>query len=147
MLGKKLKIEEETVAKQQVPDVFKGMLGPITNPAGWTKSLEGLPSFTINEINNFFKNSGKSVLKNVTVVKKSFKRGEQLIEENFVDLFNIYCYNEDELFSVKALCAASLRRPIDGYRSQLEKTHHLLNLHIVSVKQDKVDYALIRMQS
>ena len=110
MLGKKLKIEEETVAKQQVPDVFKGMLGPITNPAGWTKSLEGLPSFTINEINNFFKNSGKSVLKNATVVKKSFKRGEQLIEENFVDLFNIYCYNDDELFSVKALCAASLRK-------------------------------------
>ena len=76
MLGKKLNIEEETVAKQQVPDVFKGMLGPITNLAGWTKSLEGLPSFIINEINNFFKNSGESLLKNATVVKKSFKRGE-----------------------------------------------------------------------
>ena len=34
MLGNKLKIEEETVAKQQVPNVFKGMLDPITNPAG-----------------------------------------------------------------------------------------------------------------
>ena len=79
------------------------------------------------------------MLKNANVVKKSFKRGEQLIEEKFVDLFNIYCYNEDELFSVKALCAASLRKTNRWVSVSVRKdTHHLLNLHIASVKQEKV---------
>ena len=47
----------------------------------WTRSLDGLPLFTLREIEAFFKDSGKTAKLN--------KRTEQLLNDNFHD--NISC--------------------------------------------------------
>ena len=43
-------------------------------------------------------------------MKKHFRRGEQLLEENFIDITCIYSKHSDTLFSFKEVCAASLKK-------------------------------------
>ena len=66
----------------------------------WTRSLDGLPLFTLREIEAFFKDSGKTAKLN--------KRTEQLLNDNFHD--NISCLNEGNFFYVRAICGASYRK-------------------------------------
>ena len=66
----------------------------------WTRSLDGLPLFTLREIEAFFKDSGKTAKLN--------KRTEQLLNDNFHD--NINCLNEGSFFYVRAICGASYRK-------------------------------------
>ena len=54
----------------------------------WTRSLDGLPLFTLRENEAFFKDSGKTAKLN--------KRTEQLFNDNFQ--FNISCLNERNFF-------------------------------------------------
>ena len=48
---------------------------------------------------------------------KHFLWGEQLLEENFIDIASIYSKQSDTLFCVKGVCAASLNKtePLDFY--------------------------------
>ena len=41
---------------------------------------------------------------------KHFRRGEQLLEENFIDIASIYSKQSDTLFCLKGVCAASLKK-------------------------------------
>ena len=68
--------------------------------SSWTRSLDGLPMFTLREIEEFFKYSGKTAKLN--------KRTEQLLNDNFHD--NISCLNEGNFFYVRAICGASYRK-------------------------------------
>ena len=47
-LGVRLKVEKDKVRDQVVPEVFRGELGELKNPAGWGKSLEILPARKFN---------------------------------------------------------------------------------------------------
>ena len=70
---------------------------------GWSKSLEGMPSFSIEHIGSY------SQKINTAILSKS-KKGEQLLEENFIDIASIYSKQSDTLFCLKGVCAASLKK-------------------------------------
>ena len=110
-LNVRLKVEREKVEDQLVPDVFRGELGGIKNPAGWGKSLHGLPVFTKKEVDSFIENVNEKVAGNNAVrIRKQFERGKQLVEENFVDLFRFLTKEDSKYFYVKSLVGASLRQ-------------------------------------
>ena len=48
---------------------------------------------------------------------KHFRRGEHLLEEDFIDIASIYSEQSDTLFCLKGVCAASLKKaePLDFY--------------------------------
>ena len=69
-----LKVEREKVKDQLVPDDFRGELGGIKNPAGWGKSLRGLPVFMKKEVDSFVENVNEKVAANNAVKnRKSLK--------------------------------------------------------------------------
>ena len=41
---------------------------------------------------------------------KHFRRGEQLLEENFIDIASVYSKHSDTLLCLKGVCAASLKK-------------------------------------
>ena len=77
---------------------------------GWSKSLEGMPSFSIEHIDNYSQKINTAVLSKSKKVKKQFRRGEQLLEENFIDITSIYSKQSDTLFCLKRVNAASLKK-------------------------------------
>ena len=108
LLGKKLLQKNPTVS--EVPEVLRGKLGPLTSTIGWVKSLEGLPRLTINEIELYLEKVSSKNAKKFTSVKKNFERGGQFLSESYIDLDSIYVMRTDELFCLKAVCAASLKK-------------------------------------
>ena len=87
-LNAHLKVDREKVKDQLVPDVFRGELGEIKNPTGWGKSLRELPVSTKKEAYSFDENVNEKVAGNNPIkIRKQFKRGKQLVTENFVDFF------------------------------------------------------------
>ena len=110
-LNVRLKVEREKVKDQLVPHVFRGELGGIKNPAGWGKSLCGLPVFTKKEVDSFVENVNEKVAGNNAVrIRKQFERGKQLVKENFVDLFRFLTKEDSRYFYVKSLVGASLKQ-------------------------------------
>ena len=77
-------------ALPQVPDMLKNELGALKNLARWTKSLDNLSKFSASNIDSYFYNVSKAVLSTSTMVKKNFNRGEQFLEENYLDLGSIF---------------------------------------------------------
>ena len=121
-LGVRLKVEKDKVRDQVVPEVFRGELGELKNPAGWGKSLESLPAFTNKEIQSFVEKANKNVYgENATKTKKNFERGKQLVRENFVDLFRFVVKEEGDCVHVKALVGASLRQKCHWVSVSLNK--------------------------
>ena len=52
----------------------------------------------------------EGVLSKSTVVKKHFSRGQQLLEEQYVDIGSIFTKQSDDFFCFKGVCGASLRK-------------------------------------
>ena len=74
------------------------------------KVLKGSPHFLLNILTVIHKKINTVVLSRLTKVMKHFCRGEQLLEENFIDITSIYSKQSDTLFCLKEVCAASLKR-------------------------------------
>ena len=74
------------------------------------KSLEGMPSFSIEHIDSYSQKINTDVLSKSKKVMKHFLRGEQLLEENFIDIASIYSKQSDTLFCLKWVCAVSLKK-------------------------------------
>ena len=68
-----------------------------TNMLQWSKSLLELPVLTINEIEDYFKYSGKT--------GKTQKRADNLLLDNFLD--SVSCAHDSNFFYIKAVCSAS----------------------------------------
>ena len=92
------------------PQELKDDLKNASDLTGWSKSLDGMPNFTVNDIKLYHENITKLFCKKSTAIKKHFIRGEQFIEERFVDLTNVYAKQSDNCFLVKGISSASLKK-------------------------------------
>lgn len=137
-LGRKLLTNTSTVQSSMVPDVLKDKLGPLLSTAGWSKSLEGMPMFTAVHIEQYFTTITEKYSKKYTQVKKNFERASQLLAESYIDLDSIYCMDSDNLFCIKGVCAASLKKPTGGLLSPFRNPMAMLNSLIANVRQEKV---------
>ena len=72
-----------------VPDILKYELGDIKGMNGWTKDLSNMPIFTAEHINEYYKKVNNVFCRSSTQVKKHFERGEQLLEELYLDIGSI----------------------------------------------------------
>ena len=72
-----------------------------------------MPSFAIEHIDSYSQKINTAALLKSKKVMKHFHRGEQLLEQNFIDIASIYSKQSDTLFCLK------------GYALQLKKTKPL----------------------
>ena len=56
---------------------------------GWSKSLLGIPKFSVHQIEKHAMKINEIVTPKSTIVKKHFNRGEQLLEEKYIDIGSI----------------------------------------------------------
>ena len=84
-----------------------------TKFAGWTKSLENIPKFGVEDIEKYFSSISKIMLKKSTAVKKHFHRGEQLLEENYQSIQSrmILIF----LYQGSLCCQSQKERPMGCY--------------------------------
>jgi hypothetical protein len=75
----------------------------------WGKSLIEMPLFTINNIQNHRKLSGKS--KGLSI-KKTLLRGKKFQEERYISSDSIFTYSANNVFKTKGLCKASMKKDI-----------------------------------
>lgn len=94
----------------QCPEVLRNEIGHPKNAAGWTKDITNLPKITIYEIEQYHKKINDLVLEKSLKIKKPFTRGAQFLEENFVDVGSIHAKENDNIFSLKGVCGASLKK-------------------------------------
>ena len=92
------------------PEFLKFEITDPKNAAGWTKNIEKIPIITVVEIEQYHKLINDLVLSKSVLTKKTFNRGQQFLEENYIDVGSIYAKENDELFCLKGVCAASLKR-------------------------------------
>ena len=76
----------------------------------WSKSLDGLPQFLVTNIEKYANIVTEGVLSKSTVVKKHFSRGQQLLEEQYVDIGSIFTKQSDDFFCFKGSSGSSLRK-------------------------------------
>ena len=103
-------IKEKQLKLSSVPEILKNELGAIKQLDGWSKSLINMPVFTSEHINQYYEKVNKAFSKKSTLVEKHFERGEQLLEEAYVDISSIYVKDNENLFCIKGVCAASLKK-------------------------------------
>ena len=96
-------IKEKQLKLNSVPEILKKR----TYGYGWPKILINRPSLTSDHINQYYE---KAFSEKSTPVKKHFERGEQLLEEAYVDISSIYVKENEILFYIKGVCAASLKK-------------------------------------
>ena len=77
---------------------------------GWGKNLANLPSLTLDKIVAYVERVNKTFITKSKKIEKHFQRGQQLLEENFIDLNSILSKQNDKYFSVKGICSASLKQ-------------------------------------
>ena len=77
---------------------------------GWGKNLANLPSLTLDKIVAYVERVDKTFITKLRKIEKDFQRGQQLLEENFIDLNSILSKQNDKYFSVKGICSASLKQ-------------------------------------
>ena len=93
-----------------VPDCLKHELSEMASTVGWSKSLLGKPLFTTRNITKYYEFVNKKLAKQLTTVKKHFERGCQLLEESFISTDSVYVKEDDTMFCIKSVCAASLKK-------------------------------------
>lgn len=104
-----------------IPEEFKIDLHSLDSSDGWVKSLEGAPKFTSEKIEQYFHRVNAAVTTKSTLVKKHFSRGDQLLEEQYVDTNSIYTKQTADLFAIKGVVAASLRKKVRWVFVVIEK--------------------------
>ena len=66
---------------QNIPKDFEYELTNLNSVAGWSKSLDGLPQVSVENIEKYANMVNAGVLSKSAVVKKHFSWGEKLLEE------------------------------------------------------------------
>ena len=69
-----------------VPKDFEYELTNLNSVVSWSKNLDAFPQFSAENIEKHANIVTAGVLSKSTVVKKHFSRGEQLLEEQYVDI-------------------------------------------------------------
>ena len=77
---------------------------------GWSKNLVNLPSFTLDKIVAYAERVNKTFITKSKKILKNFHRGQQFLEEKFIDLNSILSKQKDKYFSVRGICSASLKQ-------------------------------------
>ena len=77
---------------------------------GWSKNLVNLPSLTLDKIVAYLERVNKTFITKSKKIEKPFQRGQQFLEENFIDLNSILSKQNDKYFSAKGICSASLKQ-------------------------------------
>ena len=93
-----------------VPTAFHYDMANLDSSDGWSKSLNGIPRFTADKIEKHFERVNAAVTSKSSIVKKHFSQGAQLLEEQYVDLNSIFSKQNDSVFCVKGVVAASLKK-------------------------------------
>ena len=73
-----------------------------------------MSSFSIEHIDSYSQKIKYYCFIKVEKVKKHFCRGQQLLEENFIDIASIYSKQSDTLFCLKEVRVASLKNRTVG---------------------------------
>ena len=89
------------------PKEFTADLQNLDSSDGWSKNLVNLPNLTLNKTVAYVKSVNKTF---ITKSKKHFERGQQFLDESFIDLSSILSKQNDKYFSVKGICSASLKQ-------------------------------------
>ena len=89
------------------PKEFTADLQNLDSSGGWSKNLVNLPNLTLNETVAYVESVDKTF---ITKSKKHFQRGQQFLEESFIDLSSILSKQNDKYFSVKGICSASVKQ-------------------------------------
>ena len=66
------------------PKDFEYKLTNLNSMVGWRKSLDGLPQFSVENIEKYANIVTAGVLSKSTVVKKHFSHGKQLLNNNML---------------------------------------------------------------
>ena len=74
---------------------------------GWSKNLANLPNVTLDKIVAYVERVNKTFITKSKKIEKHFQRGQQFLEQNFIDFNSILFKQNDKYFSVKGICAAS----------------------------------------
>ena len=95
-----------------IPKDFEYELRNLNSVVGWSKSLDDLPQFSVENIEKYANIVTAGVLSKSAVVKKPFSQGEQLLEEKYadVDIGSVFTKQSDDFFCLKGICGASLRK-------------------------------------
>ena len=72
----------------------------------WSRSLQDMPVFSLNNIEKHGQLSGKS---KGLPISKTLKRGQQFMEEGYVKFSTIYTSRHNNCFLVKCKCQASIK--------------------------------------
>ena len=89
---------------------FENELTNLNSVVGWSKCLEGLLQFLVENIENTQNMVIAAVLPKSKVVKKYFSRAKQLLEEQYFDIRSIFTKQSDEFFCFKRICGTSVRK-------------------------------------
>ena len=92
-----------------VPDLLENEMANPLSTSGWSKDLSNLPSFGLHHIEAYHEKVNKCFMDKATTIKKNFKRGEQLLVENFIDLDSVMVKENNELICFKFFVGASLK--------------------------------------
>ena len=106
-----LTLKEENL--KNLPDAPKDFVFDLSNLSlfdGWSKNLEEIPSFSIEYIDSYSQKISTAVLSKSKKVMKHFCRGEELLEDDFIDIASIYLKQSDTLICLKGVCTASLKK-------------------------------------
>ena len=115
------------------PNDFAFDLSNLSLIDGWSKSLEGMTSFSIEHIDSYSQKINTAVLSKSKKVMKHFRRVEQLPEENFIDIASIYSKQSDKLFCLKGICATSFKKQTVGLLWHCLKLMARFHMPIVNV--------------
>ncbi|XP_066923753.1 uncharacterized protein [Clytia hemisphaerica] len=117
-----------------------------TNMDGWSKSLDGMPNFTVDNIKAYNEKITKLFCQKSTAIKKHFIRGTQFSEERFIDLPSTFSKSDEDLFCVKTIIGASLKKDCRWAVVALSKTDGEIKiLLVVPVLLEKLGHVHIAM--
>ena len=92
------------------PTDFEYELTNLNSVVCWSKSLDGLPQFSVENVEKYANMVTAGVFSKSTVVKKHFSGGEQLLEEQYVDIGSIFTKQSYYFLFLFFVCGASLRK-------------------------------------
>ena len=107
-MGWIIKSNESFVIEAADPLLVKGNYGK--DDVGWSQSIVGLPRISGVEIDQFFEETTRAVIKQGTKIKKHFNRGEQFLAERYIDPDYVFTKFNEGYFFIKGICSASLKK-------------------------------------
>ena len=96
----KIIVPEKTNFKP-CPKEFTADLQNLNSSDGWSKNLVNLPSITLDKIVAYVERVNKTFITKSKKIEKHFQRGQQLLEENFIDLNSILSKQNDKILVLK----------------------------------------------